>query len=298
MSTNPIVVGYDGSAGARAALGWALDEGARTGAPVTLMFVFEWLTVAGPIAPGPRSWPDHGFREDAQNLVDAAVTEAFRSHPAVAVTGDVVGGSPAVILRERSRDARLMVMGSRGQGGFADLLLGSTTVAVSAHAHCPVVVVPAAKTDEEQGGERPDGPVVAGVDGSDCAQLALGYAFEQAAGRHARLRVVRAWAPPAPRWRPSGYDLEEQATAERVELDELVAGWRGKYPEVEVSVDVVTGPAGSVMVDATRGAQLVVVGSRGLGGFRGLLLGSVSQQLLHHAHCPVAVVRELPAVAG
>jgi len=288
MTTYPILVGYDGSAGARAALGWALDEGARTGAPVTAMFAFEWLAVAGPIAPGPRNWPDRGAREDAQKLVDTAVADAFQTHPRVAVTGEVVGGSAPIILQERSREARLMVLGSRGHGGFAELLLGSTTVAVSAHAHCPVVVVRG--VDEPAGG-----PVVAGVDGSDGALLALRYAFEQASARGTGLRVVRAWVPPLPRWRPVDYDLEEQATAERIELDELLGSWRAKYPQVEVAVDVVTGPAGKVMVDATRGAQLVVVGSRGRGGFRGLLLGSISQQLLHHAHCPVAVVRELPS---
>ena len=159
------------------------------------MFVFEWLAVAGPIAPGPRNWPDRGAGEDAQTLVDTAVSDAFQTHPRVAVTAEVADGSAAIILRERARAARLMVLGSRGDGGFADLLLGSTTVAVSAHAHCPVVVV---RGEDEPAG----GPVVAGVDGSDCALLALEYAFEQAAARGARLRVVRAWTPPAPRWRP------------------------------------------------------------------------------------------------
>lgn len=291
MNKRPIIVGYDGSAGAQAALRWALDDGARTGAPVIAMFVFEWLAVAGPISPGPRNWPDRGAREDAQKMVDAAVSGAYQTHPRVAVTGEVVGGSAAIILQERSREARLLVLGSRGHGGFGDLLLGSTTVAVSAHAHCPVVVV-------RGGPELAAGPVVAGVDGSDGALLALEYAFEQAAARGTGLRVIRAWAPPAPKWRPVDYDLAEQAAAERVELDELLASWRSKYPHVEVAVDVVPGPTGRIMVDASRGAQLVVVGSRGRGGFRGLLLGSISQQLLHHADCPVAVVREMPTLAG
>lgn len=290
MTTKPIIVGYDGSSSAQAALDWALDESARTGAPVNAMFVFEWLAVAGPIAPGPRNWPDYGFREDAQKLVDAAVEKARQTHPEVTVTGEVVSGTAPVVLLERSLEAALIVLGSRGHGGFADMLLGSTAVSVSSHARCPVVVVR---------GEQPaGGPVVAGVDDSDCAQLALDYAFQQAAARGTRLRVVRAWNPPAPRWRPSGYDLAEQATAERVELDEMLSSWRGKYPNVEVTTDVVAGPTGKVMVDASRGAQLVVVGSRGRGGFRGLLLGSTSQQLLHHAHCPVAVVRELPEAAS
>ncbi|MFC0527667.1 universal stress protein [Phytohabitans kaempferiae] len=291
MTTYPIIVGFDGSTHAHRALRWGLDEGARTGAPVTILFVFEWLPIAGPIAPGPRVLPEQVAREDAQKLVDDAVSEAFQSHPEVVVTGRVTAGSAAALLQERSREARLIVLGGRGHGGFAELLVGSTTAAVTAHAHCPVVVV--------RGADRsPAGPVVAGVDGSDHALLALEYAFEQAAARGSALRVVRAWTPAAPRWRPAAYDLDEQVAAERAELDELLATSCDKYPQVEVIADVVTGPPGRVMVQASDGARLVVVGSRGHGGFRGLLLGSTSQQLLHHANCPVAVIRELHAATG
>jgi nucleotide-binding universal stress UspA family protein len=285
MTTHPIIAGYDASEGAQAALRWALDEGDRIGTPVTLLYAFEWQAVAGPIAPGPSSWPDRGAREDAQKMVEAAVSSAFETHPQVAVTGTVVGGSAAAALLEHSRRARLMVLGSRGHGGFAELLIGSTTVTVSAHA---VVVV---RGDEPAA----DAPVVGGVDSSDCALLALEFAFAQAAARGARLRVVRAWTPPAPRWQPPDFDLEEQIVAEEVELKELMVNLRERYPQVLPSVHVVADAPGRAMVDASRGAQLVVVGSRGRGGFRGPLLGSISQQVLHHAHCPVAVVRELPA---
>jgi nucleotide-binding universal stress UspA family protein len=158
---------------------------------------------------------------------------------------------------------------------------------VSVHAHCPVVVVR---------GDRPspDAPVVVGLDDSDCARLALDFAFAQAAARGTGLRVVRAWSPPAQRWQPPDFDPEEQAVAEKVEVEELTARQRDKYPQVELTISVVVDAPARAMVDASRHAQLVVVGSRGRGGFRGLLLGSVSQQLLHHPHCPVAVVRELP----
>jgi nucleotide-binding universal stress UspA family protein len=285
----PITVGYDASVGAKLALRWALDEAGRTGAPVSLLFAYEWLAVAGPISPGPSSWPDRGFREDAQKLVDMAVTAAFQTHPHVAVTGSTDGGSAAAALLDRSRHSSLVVLGSRGHGGFAELLIGSTSVSVSAHAHCPVVVV--------RGNEpaAADTPVVVGIDDSACALVALEFAFAQAAARGTSLRVVRAWSPPAPQWQPPDFDLEEAATAERVEVQELVANWREKYPQVPLNIDVVVDSPGHAMVEASHSAQLAVVGSRGRGGFRGLLLGSVSQQLLHHAHCPVAVVRELAA---
>ncbi|MEQ4300071.1 universal stress protein [Plantactinospora sp. B6F1] len=291
MKAHPIIVGYDGSEGAKAALQWALDEAARTGAQLRLLFAFEWPTVASTVAPMATTWPDQGAREDAQKMLDAVILEAFQTHPQVVVTSTVLDGSAAILLREHSHEASLLVLGSRGLGGFAGLLLGSTSVTVSAHAHCPVVVVRG-----EQ--ERPEGPVVVGVDGSTCALLALEYAFAQASARGSVLRVVRAWTPVAPRWQPPGYGPEDQATAERIELDELLTDARSRYPRVEVVAEVISGPAGQVMVEASRDAQLVVVGSRGRGGFGGLLLGSISQQLLHHAHCPVAVVRELPSAAG
>ncbi|MDG4786692.1 universal stress protein [Micromonospora sp. WMMD1102] len=289
MNAHPIVVGYDASDGARAALSWALAEAARTGAQVTLLFAFEWPAVASTVAPVATSWPDQGAREDARKMLDSAILDAFQTHPRVVVTGTVQDGPAAVLLREQSRQARLLVLGSRGHGGFTGLLLGSTTVAVSAHAHCPVVVVRGER-------ERPDGPVVVGVDGSPGAQLALEYAFAQAAARDAELRVVRAWTPIAPRWQPPGYGPEEQAAVERAELDRVLTDGRSRYPQVRVTVEVTPGPAGRVVVDASRDAQLVIVGTRGHGGFGGLLLGSISQQLLHHAHCPVAVVRELASV--
>lgn len=290
MNAHPIIVGYDASEGSKAAFRWALDEATRTGAQITLLFAFEWPALPSTVAPVATSWPDQGAREDAQKMLDAAILEAFQTHPRVLVTGTVADGSAAILLRERSREARLLVLGSRGHGGFTGLLLGSTTVAVSAHAHCPVVVV---RGEQEQ----PEGPVVVGVDGSTCALLAVEYAFAQAAARDTVLRVVRAWTPIAPPRQLPGYIPAEQAGAERIEVDELLADGRSRYPQVEVAIDIVAGPPGRVMVDASRDAQLVVVGSRGHGGFGGLLLGSVSQQLLHHAHCPVAVVRELPSAA-
>ncbi|MGN9809867.1 universal stress protein [Micromonospora sp. BQ11] len=286
VSGEEILVGYDGSPDAERALDWALDEAGRGGRPVRLAYVFEWLTVAGWIGPGvaPGVWPDEEARRQVEELVSRAARDAGAAHPDLTVTGVVLDGPPALVLQEASVDAGLLVLGTRGHGGFGELLAGSTAVTVTAHAHCPVVVVRAGAT------ERRAGPVVVGVDGSECSLLALGFAYEQAAARGVPLRVVRAWQPPSGGWTPPA--AQSDGDAARAELDEPLARWRETFPGVELSVEVAVGSASSLLVEASRDAGLVVVGTRGRGGLRGMLLGSVSQQLLHHAHCPVAVVRE------
>ncbi|WBB70171.1 universal stress protein [Micromonospora sp. WMMD812] len=294
MSGDHILVGYDGSPDAALALTWALDEAGRSGQPVRLAYVFEWITVVGWLGPGvaPGVWPDETARREVEELVRRAAADAADAHPDLDVTGEVLDGPPALLLQERSAGAALLVLGSRGHGGFGGLLVGSTAVAVAAHAHCPVVVVrtpsgaaPAAP---------PDGPVVVGVDGSDPSLVALGFAVERAAQRRAPLRVVRAWSPPGPPWQGGGpaTGQDEAVAAERAAVEDSLAPWRQTFPELAVTVDVVAGSPASLLVEASRSAQLVTVGSRGRGGLRGMLLGSVSQQLIQHALCPIAVVRE------
>lgn len=286
MDSDEILVGYDGSTDASVALTWALDEAARSGRPVRLAYVFEWLTVAGWIGPGiaPGVWPDETARRQVEELVRKAAADAAAELPGVRVVGEVFDGPPALVLQERSAEAGLLVLGSRGHGGFGGLLAGSTAVSVTTHAHCPVVVV-------RDGQPRTAGRVAVGVDGSDSSLLALGFAVERAAQRGLPLHVVRAYEPPGDRRSP-GFDPAEATAAERAALDEPLARWRETFPDVEVTVEVVPGTPAAALVEASRHAQLVVVGSRGRGGLRGMLLGSVSQQLIQHAHCPVAVVRE------
>ncbi|MCM0677405.1 universal stress protein [Micromonospora phytophila] len=289
MSGDEILVGYDGSADASMALDWALDEAGRTGRPVRLAYVFEWLTVAGWIGPGvaPGVWPDDTARRQVEELVRKAAADAAAAHPQLTVSSEVFDGPPALVLQERSAQADLLVLGTRGHGGFGGLLAGSTTVAVTAHAHCPVVVV---RGEAAAGGRARR--VVVGVDGSECSLLALGFAVERAASRGVPLHVVRAWHRPAGQRSPAGPEAREAVAADRAELDEPLARWGRAFPDVEVTVQVAEGTPAALLVDASRDASLVVVGTRGLGGLRGMLLGSVSQQLVQHAHCPVAVVRE------
>ncbi|MFC3505376.1 universal stress protein [Micromonospora krabiensis] len=294
MSGGPILVGYDGSPDAGHALAWALDEAGRSGRPVRLAYVFEWVTVVGWLGPGvaPGVWPDETARREVEQLVHRAAADAAAAHPDLDVAGEVFDGPPALVLQERSAQADLLVLGGRGHGGFGGLLVGSTAVAVTAHARCPVVVV---RSPPETAPAAPaDGPVVVGFDGSDPSLVALGFAVERAEQREVPLRVVRAWSPSGPPWRGGGApaDQEDALAAERAAVEAALAPVRKTYPGLAVTVDVAAGSPASLLVEASRSAQLVAVGSRGRGGLRGMLLGSVSQQLIQHAIAPVAVVRE------
>ncbi|BCJ57647.1 universal stress protein [Micromonospora endophytica] len=285
-----IVVGYDGSPDAAAALDWALEQARWDGRPVRLAYVFEWLTVAGWIGPGvtPGMWPDERARQQVEELVGKAAADAAATHPDLTVRGEVLDGPPALVLEECSAQADLLVLGGRGHGGFAGLLAGSTAVSVTAHAHCPVVVV----RRDTAGGAR-SGHVAVGVDGSEHSLLALGFAVEQAALRRVPLHVVRAWQPSQEQWHLTGEQARDAALADqRAELDEALRRWQESFPDVEVTVETAAAAPAGLLIDASRNAQLMVVGTRGRGGLRGMLLGSVSQQLIQHAHCPLAVIHK------
>jgi nucleotide-binding universal stress UspA family protein len=277
MIAKKIIVGYDRSPLAKAAAAWALDEAARTGALVEFFYACEWPTwaPAASMVPATSVWPDGETDRAIRGALDEAVIAARHSHPAVRTEISIVNAPAALTLVDRSREASLIVVGSQGHSGVASLL-GSISVAVSARAHCPVVVV--------RGVSAATAPIVVGVDDSDCAQKALAFAVEEAAERGVPLRVIRAWAAALG-------NRDEQTRL----LDDLVSGWREKYPEVAIHVEAVNDHPAAALVSAGTTAQLLVVGSRGRGAARGMLLGSVSQHLLHHAVCPVAVVRDLPA---
>jgi nucleotide-binding universal stress UspA family protein len=290
MTTYPILVGYDGSHPARAALHWALDDAARCHAPVRVVYVYEWATPVVPVPAG-VGWPDPRARREAVAAVDEAVARARIARPGVPITGMVVDGPLTSTLRALSQRAQLLVLGDRGLGGFPGLLAGSVAVTGASAAHCPVVVV--------RGCARPSLPVVVGVDESPEIDDVVGFAAEQAAARGVELVAVRAWQPPpVPRrgdLRPLRYAGEDAggelvATARRL-ADQALHGWRDKFPQVPMTTRLAPGSATAALVAASADAQLVVVGCRGRGGCPGVPLGSVARQLLHHTHCPVAVVR-------
>jgi nucleotide-binding universal stress UspA family protein len=288
VTAKKIIVGYDCSPDAKAAAGWALDEAVHTGALVEFFYAYEWPTwaPAASTIPAPVVWPDEETDRATRDALHRAVVSARHTHPGVRTEISIVNAPAALTLVDRSGEAGLVVLGSRGHSGVASLL-GSVSVAVSAHSHCPVIVV--------RGRAAATAPVVVGVDDSDCASLALAFAVEQAAARGVGLRVIRARnaAPGILETRPPV--TEADAAEETRRLDEVVSRWREKYPEVLISVETVLDHPAAALALASTTAQLLVVGSRGRGALRGMLLGSVSQHVLHYSACTVAVVHALPA---
>jgi nucleotide-binding universal stress UspA family protein len=285
--TRPIIVGYDGSTHADGALTWAAREAARVHAPLRVVHVEHTLVDGYVIADRPL---DLAARV-GDRVLERAVQRAHGVEPDIEVTTQLAlqESAPAVLV-QASGDARLLVVGSRGRGGFAGLLLGSVSIAVAAHAHCPVVVV---RRHRSWAGSPPVRPVVVGVDSSATSARAVGFAFDQASRLGAPLVAVHGWELPTmigqvPPWRPA--EIEELRVAEKVLVSESLAGHAERYPDVDVRPLVLPGAPAHVLLAAAEDAQLLVLGSRGMGGFRGLLLGSVSQAVLHHATCPVAVV--------
>jgi len=265
---------------------WAAREAKRRGLPVRVDYVFdgEWRD-----ARPAECYDDPDFAwKLAEGVVANAAHETRTVHETLTVEGQPLVGHAVARLLAESAEAELMVLGSRGRGGFGSLLLGSVSRRVATHAGCPVVVV-RGRVDVA------DGPVAVGVDDSPSAELVLQTAFEAAAGRGCALRVVRSYLPVIPLWlanvRPSDVDTPEADAEELARLEEQLAPWRDKYDDVPVEIVLTHESAAAALVDASTRAQLVIVGSRGHGVVAGTMLGSAGLQLLHHADCPVYIVR-------
>jgi len=286
MERTDIVVGYDGSAPSRAALRYAVSQARLRNAPVRVLAVFDYNWRGARF--GGVEELELAVRQRIETMVEEAVAEARAAAPDVTMSGTARLGSPGQALLEAGRSAGLIVVGSRGHGGFGALMLGSVGQHVATHAQCPVIVV-RGKVDTA------DGPVVVGADASDHGEHTLGVAFEEAARRNARLIAIRAYDLPAPygvmAMGTMPYDPVELKHTQAEALANSVRPWREKFPDVEVETLVAQASAGRVLVDVSSSAGLVVVGSHGHGAIAGTLLGSISLQVLHHADCPVLVVR-------
>lgn len=266
-----VVVGVDGSPQSALAASWAAADARRRLLPLHLVLVND--------DPARSEWADATTRE----LAERCRAEA----PNVAVTGEVASGHPAEVLIQRSTRASVIVVGSRGLGGFTGALLGSVSTAVAMHGSCPVVVVRA------RAGVT--GPVVVGLDTSPESRVVLEFALEAAAVRGLGLLAMQLWQRPehddvfaTPIPLPSPAEVQQRMQRR---LAEQVAGYGDKYPDVQIQKVAQRGHPVSALTRASRNAELVVVGHRGSGGYSGMLLGSVAAGVLHHSHCPVAVVR-------
>lgn len=280
-----IVVGVDSSPDSDRAVLWALGTAERTHQPV------HFVHVQPPAPPYVGDEQSQQLWEHAGRAVlDAAVAEAQQVH-GVPVSAQTIheAGATAESLVDASRGAAMLVLGARGHGGFTGLLMGSVSQHAARHATCPVVAVRA------QADPRAD-RVVVGVDDSDGAQDALAVAFEMASRRRVGLTAILAWHAPSlyrqgAGWRPTRADVGEHLGDQKQMLSRLLAPWQQKYPTVTVTPEVVPGHPGEVLVNAALRAAMVVVGSRGRGAFSGMLLGSVGQEVLHRAACPVVIAR-------
>lgn len=288
----PIVAGVDGSPSSLHAVRWAAHEAQRRDVPLRLVHACLLMPVRHPKQVAPPPEYHDAFLEQGRYWLNQAAEAARTAVPGVTLSTDLRDGSTADVLIGESHSAQLVVLGTRGLGGFRGLLVGSISVAVSAHAHCPVVVMHASTEDSAP---PETGPVVVGVDVSPLSDTAIGFAFEAAIERGVPLVAVHSWVDVdmAGAWAglPRTIDWDWVQANEARLLDESLVGWLDKYPEVEVRKVVERDRPARSLLKASAGAQLVVVGSRGRGALTGIGLGSVSQTLLHHAECPVAVVR-------
>ena len=286
QAERPVVVGVDGSA-ALTALWSGRPRRPPVGSCASLgaCVLVDDVRAARP-PPGPGGAVCEQLLEVARGQVAPAARIAADTRPDVETTTQVEVGAPIEVLGSEARRARLLVLGDRGLGGMAGLVLGSVAVMLAARGACPVVIV---RGDRDRTGS---GPVVVGIDGSPVSEAAVAFAFEAAAARGVELLAVHAWsATPIDDALAPFMDWEAVAVDEDALLAQRLTGWGQKYPHVTVQRHVVRDGAAHALVECSAVAQLVVVGSRGRGNATGLMLGSVSHGVLHGAHCPVAVVR-------
>ncbi|MFE2070036.1 universal stress protein [Streptomyces sp. NPDC059467] len=280
----PIVVGIAPDPGLRTALTWAADEAARRRLPLRVVHAEGVPTRGYRGREVPPSWEEWNaaLHKEGRQLLDEATAFVVARQPDVGTDTLLAEGDPVWVLREQSREATAVVLGSRHLSRTQEVF-GSASVAipVMAHARCPVVVVP-----EPEHVPREPGYFVVGVDGSEHGAAAVDLAFEEAALHGAQLRALYVWQPGPLRI----FDEHEPQEEARRLLSEIVAGRQARYPEVELRHELVVGHPVQVLADASADALGLVVGTRGRGGFTGMLLGSVSQGVLHHARCPVLVV--------
>jgi nucleotide-binding universal stress UspA family protein len=300
---HPVVVGVDGSACALQASIWAAAEARQRHVPLRLLYCCDLPPVRHPRHQPPPAAYRAAVQAQGRHWLNQAARAVRIEAPDVALSADMRAGVPADILIDESREARMVVVGTRGLGGFRELLVGSVAMALAANGHCPVVVHRGTRPacTAQHGTPPPQLPIVVGVDGSTLSEAALGFAFAAAGGRGAPLLAVHTWldANSAGMWAGLPWHIDWpaiQAEEERL-LDHDLAPWREKFPGVAVSTDVRRDRPEHALVAHGAAAQLVVVGSRGRGSLVALGLGSVSHTLLHTTDCPVVVVRPEPAEA-
>lgn len=298
---NVIVVGIDGSGPSHEAARWAAHEAMLRQAELKLVHVYSTQV---PVVAGMLVIPPEGFdsfQQSARALADAEAAVIKSEFPQLTVRTQVENGVAFRVLKAAAENVLLTVVGSDGRGQFSKRILGSVALRMAGHAQSPVVVV---RVDPIQGkavAATLDGSVVVGLDGSADSDEALAFAFEEASLRGVDLLAVRVWDDTPfdgfARAYPLPVDREAIVLEEQQFLAQQLIGWVEKYPDVKVRRRVAIGPIAEALILEClehRGVSepaVLVLGCRGRGGITGLVLGSVSQAMIGHAPCPVAVVR-------
>lgn len=290
---NIIVVAVDGSEASQVAVRWAANTAMKRKVSLRLAASYsmpQFLYAEG-VVPSQELFDE--LQAETLEKVDQARTIAQEVAPNITIGHVITEGSPIDMLLEMSENVTMIVMGSRGLGGLSGMVMGSVSAAVVSHAHCPVVVV---RGDNPVTEENKYGPVVVGVDGSGVSQKAIEYAFTEAAARGSELIAVHTWMDMHVQASLAGLSAAQQQwqmveEEQQALLKERLAGYCEDYPDVKVHSIVTKDRPVRALVDASEGAQLLVVGSHGRGGFKGMLLGSTSRALLQSAPCPMMVVR-------
>lgn len=282
-----ILVAVDGSAESDAAVRWATREAVMRDADVTLMHVIAPVVVGWPARYLQASF-NESQEENARQVIEQAqktVHTSLQDAEPPAVRTEVQRSAVAATLINASRNAQMVVVGSRGMGGIGRVVLGSVSSGLVHYAHCPVTIV----RNEAHEPDRTS-PVLLGIDGSPASEAATELAFDEASRREVDLVALHAWSDVGV-FPILGMDWHQYEDEGHQVLAERLAGWQERYPDVQVRRRVVCDQPARWLLDESEHAQLVVVGSRGRGGFKGMLLGSVSTAVAQGAKAPVVVVR-------
>ncbi|HYB82568.1 MAG TPA: universal stress protein [Mycobacterium sp.] len=286
---NRVVVAVDGSPASNAAVCWAARDAAMRHVPLTVVHLVNAIVPmypAIPLSTGVAVWQEEQGRQVLEQSVKIA-EDTIKTERSIDIKSELRCAPPVPTLVAMSRETELLVVGSNGRGAVARLLLGSVSSSVVRSAHCPVAVI----RDEDPLMPHPQqAPVLLGIDGSPASELATAIAFDEASRRGVELTALHAWSD-VDVFELPGMDWSAVKSEAERSLAERLAGWQERYPDVTVHRLVARDRPARQLIEKSESAQLVVVGSHGRGGLTGMVLGSVSNAVVHSVRMPVIVAR-------